>query len=56
MNSEDQPHLYGQDWNDEAYAICRAGMLIKDDDADNIKPDCTFEKDGFKNRSSTICW
>ncbi|WP_319562880.1 class I SAM-dependent DNA methyltransferase [Marispirochaeta sp.] len=48
LNSDAQPHLYGQDWNDEAYAICRADMLIKGEDADNIKPDCTFEKDGFK--------
>lgn len=50
LNSEAQPHLYGQDWNDEAYAICRADMLIKGEDADNIKPDCTFEKDGFKKQ------
>jgi len=47
LNSEAQPHLYGQDWNDEAYAICRADMLIKGEDADNIKPECTFEHDGF---------
>lgn len=50
LNVEAQPHLYGQDWNDEAYAICRADMLIKGEDADNIKPDCTFEKDGFKKQ------
>ncbi len=47
LNSEAQPHLFGQDWNDEAYAICRADMLIKGEDSDNIKPNCTFEKDGF---------
>ncbi len=47
LNSEAQPHLYGQDWNDEAYAICRADMLIKGEEADNIKPECTFEHDGF---------
>jgi type I restriction enzyme M protein len=47
LNSQAQPHLYGQDWNDEAYAICRADMLIKGEDSNNIKPDCTFEKDGF---------
>lgn len=47
LNSEAQPHLFGQDWNDEAYGICRADMLIKGEDSDNIKPDCTFEKDGF---------
>lgn len=48
LNNEAQPYLFGQDWNDEAYAICRADMLIKGEDSDNIKPDCTFEKDGFK--------
>ncbi|MFH1006158.1 MAG: class I SAM-dependent DNA methyltransferase, partial [Candidatus Latescibacterota bacterium] len=47
LNSEAQPHLFGQDWNDEAYGICRADMLIKGEDSDNIKPDCTFERDGF---------
>ena len=47
LNSEAQPHLFGQDWNDEAYAVCRADMLIKGEDSENIKPDCTFEKDGF---------
>lgn len=47
LNSEAQPHLFGQDWNDEAYGICRADMLIKGEDSDNIKPDCTFEKEGF---------
>ncbi len=47
LNAQAQPHLFGQDWNDEAYAICRADMLIKGEDSNNIKPDCTFEKDGF---------
>ena len=47
LNSDAQPHLFGQDWNDEAYAVCRADMLIKGEDSDNIKPDCTFENDGF---------
>jgi type I restriction enzyme M protein len=47
LNEDAHPILYGQDWNDEAYAICRSDMLIKGEDSDNIKPDCTFEKDGF---------
>lgn len=47
LNTEAQPKLYGQDWNDDAYAVCRADMLIKGEEADNIKPDCTFEHDGF---------
>jgi type I restriction enzyme M protein len=49
FNTTAQPHLYGQDWNDEAWAVCRSDMLIKGEEADNIKQDCTFEKDGFKN-------
>ncbi len=47
LNADAQPKLYGQDWNDDAYAVCRADMLIKGEEADNIKPDCTFEHDGF---------
>jgi type I restriction enzyme M protein len=47
MNSEAQPHLFGQDWNDESYAICCADMLIKGDDSNNIVNGCTFEQDGF---------
>lgn len=47
LNRHAQPLLYGQDWNDEAWAVCRSDMLIKGEEADNIKPGCTFEKDGF---------
>ena len=47
LNRDAQPHLFGQDLNDEAWAVCRSDMLIKGEDADNIKPGCTFEKDGF---------
>ena len=50
-NADAQPHLFGQDWNDEAYAICRADMLIKGEDSDNIKPGCTFEHDGFQGKT-----
>jgi len=47
LNSHAQPLLYGQDWNDEAWAVCRSDMLIKGEEADNIKPGCTFERDGY---------
>ncbi|WP_363252263.1 hypothetical protein [Bradyrhizobium sp.] len=30
--------LFGQDYNDEAYAICCSDMLIKDEPVDNIVP------------------
>lgn len=45
LNKDAKPHLYGQDWNDEAWAVCRADMLIKGEDADNIALGDTFTKD-----------
>jgi type I restriction enzyme M protein len=47
LNAEAKPHLFGQDWNDEAWAVCKSDMLIKGEDADNIRRDDTFTKDGF---------
>ena len=47
LNKDAQPHLFGQDLNDEAWAVCRSDMLIKGEDADNIKSGCTFTSDGF---------
>jgi len=35
LNARARPVLYGQDWNDEAWAVCRADMLIKGEDDDN---------------------
>jgi type I restriction enzyme M protein len=29
LNAEANPHLFGQDWNDEAWAVCKSDMLIK---------------------------
>lgn len=50
-NSDAKPILYGQDWNDEAYAICKSDMLIKGEDADSIKLGDTFSNDGFPDRT-----
>lgn len=47
LNTEANPYLFGQDWNDEAWAVCRADMLIKGEESDNVKLGCTFENDGF---------
>ncbi len=49
LNNEAMPQLYGQDWNDDAYAVCLSDMLIKGENGDNIKLGCTFEHDGFQN-------
>ena len=42
--------LFGQELNEEIYAICKADMLMKGEDADQIKgPLSTLSKDQFKN-------
>ncbi|MEA1945607.1 MAG: class I SAM-dependent DNA methyltransferase, partial [Euryarchaeota archaeon] len=43
--------LFGQEVNDETFAICKSDLLIKGDDkdADNIKPDSCFSRDGHPN-------
>jgi type I restriction enzyme M protein len=47
LNKDADPHLYGQDWNDEAWAVCKADMLIKGEDAENIRRGDTFSDDQF---------
>jgi type I restriction enzyme M protein len=36
QNPDAHLHLYGQDYNDESWAICCSDMLIKDEPVDNI--------------------
>ncbi len=47
-------HLYGQEYNDESWAICCSDMLIKDEDTANIVLGDTLgdgkTKDGFEGR------
>lgn len=46
LNRDAKPHMYGQDWNKESYAVCCSDMLIKGEDA-TIHYGCSFEDDGF---------
>ena len=46
LNADADPHLYGQDWNDESWAVCQSDMLIKGEDAKIVLGD-TFTKDAF---------
>ena len=48
QNAGARPIPFGQDWNDEAYAICKSDMLIKGQHADNIKLGDSFTEDHFK--------
>ncbi len=56
LNADAQPKLFGQDWNDEAWAVCKSDMLIKGEDADNIILGDTFTKDGFDRDTSGKKW
>lgn len=56
LNADAQPKLFGQDWNDEAWAVCKSDMLIKGEDADNIILGDTFTKDGFDRTPDGRKW
>ena len=55
-NRDANPHLFGQDWNNEAWAVCTSDMLIKGENADNIVLDDTFTEDYYKRRSDGRRW
>ena len=46
-NSEANPIPFGQDWNDDAWAVCTADMLIKGENAENIILGDSFTEDGY---------
>jgi len=47
LNTDAQLQVFGQELNDESYAICKADMLIKGEDSDNIKKGNSFSEDGL---------
>jgi type I restriction enzyme M protein len=49
-NPEARLTMFGQELNDESYAICKADMLIKGQDVGNIKPGNTFSEDGHPHK------
>jgi type I restriction enzyme M protein len=49
-NPEARLTMFGQELNDESYAICKADMLIKGQNVANIKPGNTFSEDGHPNK------
>jgi type I restriction enzyme M protein len=56
LNAHAKPTLFGQDWNDDAWAVCKSDMLIKGEDADNIILGDTFTKDGFDRNAQGNKW
>ena len=55
-NRDANPHLFGQERNDDAWAVCKSDMLIKGENADNIILGDTFIKDGYQRRSNGRTW
>lgn len=52
---KDEVFLYGQDVNPDAYAICKAEMMIRGEDARNIYEGSTLSEDRFRDRKFDIC-
>lgn len=50
VNPGIQLSLYGQDINDASYAICKADMVIKGQDVDNIALGDTLTEDAFEDK------
>ncbi len=55
-NQDANPHLFGQDHNDDAWAVCTSDMLIKGENAENIILGDTFTKDGYRHRPNGRKW
>ncbi len=47
INRKAHIELFGQEINDETYAVCKSDMIIKGENPDNIKPNSSFSHDGF---------
>lgn len=47
LNPDGRLELFGQEYNEEAYAICGSDMMIKGQSLENIKFGDSFDKDGF---------
>ncbi len=47
LNPQARLELFGQELNDESYAICRSDMMLKGQDAANIRQGNSFSEDRF---------
>ncbi len=54
-NPEARLRLYGQEINDQSYAICKSDMIAKGQDAGNIKLGDTLADDLFFDRTFDFC-
>lgn len=54
-NPDARLNLYGQEINDQSYAICKSDMIAKGQDAGNIKRGDTLADDLFAGRTFDYC-
>jgi type I restriction enzyme M protein len=54
-NPDARLRLYGQEINDQSYAICKSDMLVKGQDASNIRVGDTLIDDQFFDRTFDFC-
>lgn len=50
INSDVEVVMYGQELNEQTYAIAKSDVLIMGEEADNIKPKSSFSEDQFQGR------
>jgi type I restriction enzyme M protein len=51
FNKDANVEVFGQELNGESYAICKADMIIKDENPDNVQYGNSFSEDGFGNKT-----
>ena len=49
LNPDAKLEVFGQEWNDQSFSICKSDMLIKGQNPNNIVFGDSFTKDGFVN-------
>jgi type I restriction enzyme M protein len=55
LNPDASLQVYGQELNDETYAICRSDMMLKGQDASHIAPGNSFSEDGHAGQYFDYC-
>jgi type I restriction enzyme M protein len=51
LNPQARLEVFGQELNDETYAVCRSDMMLKGQDASHIVRGNSFSEDGFEGRA-----
>lgn len=51
LNPDARLQVFGQDYNDQSYAICGSDMMIKGQSMDNIRKEDSFTEDSFTGKT-----